>query len=89
MALPSTSGTGRCCASAGVVAGPSFSGLVVRGCEVGGVTILLVGSLAALMLGPLIRTGGSVDVKPTKQRGHNVGRAILLGLEFPSSPTSS
>ena len=49
MALPSTSGTGRCCASAGVVAGPSFSGLVVRGCEVGGVTILLVGSLAALV----------------------------------------
>lgn len=55
--------------------------LVVRGFEVGGVTILVVGSLAAFVSAALSyrRTGGRRAYEGARR---NVGRAILLGLEF-------
>lgn len=55
--------------------------LVVRGFEVGGVTILVVGSLAAFVSAALSyrRVGGRRAYEGARR---NVGRAILLGLEF-------
>ena len=55
--------------------------LVVHGFEVGGVAILVVGSLAACAAAVLNyrRLGG---VATYEQARRNVGRAILLGLEF-------
>lgn len=55
--------------------------LVVRGFEVGGVVILVVGSLAASIAGALSyrRIGGR---RAYEEARRNVGRAILLGLEF-------
>ena len=54
---------------------------VVRGFETGGVVILVVGSLAALLHAALSyrRVGG---VRAYELARRNVGRAILLGLEF-------
>jgi uncharacterized membrane protein len=54
---------------------------VVRGFEVGGVAILVVGSLAAFVSAALSyrRVGGRVVYEQARR---NVGRAILLGLEF-------
>ncbi len=55
--------------------------LVVQGFEIGGVLILVVGSLAAF-LGAAIsyrRLGGARSYEAARR---NVGRAILLGLEF-------
>jgi uncharacterized membrane protein len=54
---------------------------VVRGFETGGVVILVVGSLAALIHAALSyrRVGG---VRAYELARRNVGRAILLGLEF-------
>jgi uncharacterized membrane protein len=55
--------------------------LVVRGFEVGGVAILVVGSLAACVDAALSygRVGGAQAYEGARR---NVGRAILLGLEF-------
>jgi len=55
--------------------------LVVRGFEVGGVVILVVGSLAAFVTAALSyrRLGGRQAYEGARR---NVGRAILLGLEF-------
>jgi uncharacterized membrane protein len=54
---------------------------VVRGFEVGGVAILVVGSLAAFVSAALSyrRVGGRRAYEGARR---NVGRAILLGLEF-------
>jgi uncharacterized membrane protein len=54
---------------------------VVRGFEVGGVTILVVGSLVAFVSAALSyrRIGGRRAYEAARR---NVGRAILLGLEF-------
>jgi uncharacterized membrane protein len=54
---------------------------VVRGFEVGGVAILVVGSLAAFVSAALSypRVGGR---RAYEEARRNVGRAILLGLEF-------
>jgi uncharacterized membrane protein len=54
---------------------------VVRGFELGGVTILVVGSLASFVAAAVSyrRVGGR---KAYEQVRRNVGRAILLGLEF-------
>ena len=62
----------------------SFDGLmelVVHGFEVGGVAILVVGSLAAVAaaLASYRKVGGRVAYQAARR---NVGRAILLGLEF-------
>ena len=55
--------------------------LVVHGFEVGGVTILVVGSLAAFVRAALsYRRVGALQAYEEARR--NVGRAILLGLEF-------
>jgi uncharacterized membrane protein len=55
--------------------------LVVRGFEIGGVTILVVGSLAAFVTAALSyrRVG---PLRAYEEARRNVGRAILLGLEF-------
>jgi uncharacterized membrane protein len=55
--------------------------LVVRGFEIGGVAILVVGSLAAFVTAALSyrRVGGRQAYEEVRR---NVGRAILLGLEF-------
>lgn len=55
--------------------------LVVRGFEVGGVAILVVGSLVAVVSAALSsrRVGGRRAYEAARR---NVGRAILLGLEF-------
>jgi uncharacterized membrane protein len=55
--------------------------LVVRGFEVAGVAILVVGSLAAFVSAALSyrRVGGH---RAYERARRNVGRAILLGLEF-------
>ena len=55
--------------------------LVVHGFELGGVLILVGGALAALVdaLVILRRVGG---VKAYERARKNIGRAILLGLEF-------
>lgn len=54
---------------------------VVRGFEIGGVVILVVGSLAALIHAALsYRRVGWAEAYELARR--NVGRAILLGLEF-------
>ncbi len=54
---------------------------VVRGFEVGGVAILVVGSLAAFVSAAVSyrRVGGRRAYEGARR---NVGRAILLGLEF-------
>lgn len=54
---------------------------VVRGFEVAGVAILVLGSLAAFVSAALSyrRVGGRRAYEATRR---NVGRAILLGLEF-------
>lgn len=54
---------------------------VVRGFEVGGVAILVVGSLAAFVSAALSyrRVGPRESYEATRR---SVGRAILLGLEF-------
>ena len=54
---------------------------VVRGFEVGGVAILVVGSLVAFVSAALSyrRVGGRRAYEGARR---NVGRAILLGLEF-------
>jgi uncharacterized membrane protein len=55
--------------------------MVVRGFETGGVIILVVGSLAALVHAALsYRRVGWAEAYELARR--NVGRAILLGLEF-------
>lgn len=55
--------------------------LVVHGFEIGGVTILVVGSLAACLHALWTsRTLGGQQAYESARR--NVGRAILLGLEF-------
>ncbi|MGI8645074.1 MAG: DUF1622 domain-containing protein, partial [Nocardioides sp.] len=55
--------------------------LVVHGFEIGGVAILVVGSLAAFLTAAIsYRPGGGVRAYEGARR--NVGRAILLGLEF-------
>ncbi|MCD4527424.1 DUF1622 domain-containing protein [Nocardioides sp. cx-173] len=55
--------------------------LVVHGFEVGGVTILVVGSLVGLVAAAASyrRVGGAGAYERARR---NVGRAILLGLEF-------
>ena len=55
--------------------------MVVRGFEIGGVVILVAGSLAAVANAALSyrRIGG---VRAYEAARRNVGRAILLGLEF-------
>jgi uncharacterized membrane protein len=55
--------------------------LVVRGFELGGVAILVVGSLAAFVTAASSyrRVGGR---RAYEEARRNVGRAILLGLEF-------
>jgi uncharacterized membrane protein len=55
--------------------------LVVRGFEIGGVVILVAGSLAALLSAALSyrRVGWAASYEQARR---NVGRAILLGLEF-------
>jgi uncharacterized membrane protein len=55
--------------------------LVVHGFEIGGVAILVVGSLAAFLTAALSygRVGG---LRAYEGARRNVGRAILLGLEF-------
>lgn len=56
-------------------------GLVVHGFEIAGVTILVVGSVAALVTAAShLRRLGAVRTYQDLRR--NVGRAILLGLEF-------
>ncbi len=59
----------------------SLMELVVRGFEIGGVAILVVGSLAAFLTAALSfrRVGGR---RAYEEARRNVGRAILLGLEF-------
>ena len=62
----------------------SFDGMmeaVVRGFELGGVAILVVGSLAAFVSAARSyrRVGGRRAYEKARR---NVGRAILLGLEF-------
>ena len=62
----------------------SFDGMmeaVVRGFELGGVAILVVGSLAAFVSAARSyrRVGGR---RAYERARRNVGRAILLGLEF-------
>ena len=55
--------------------------LVVHGFEIGGVAILVVGSLAACLHAAWsYRTAGGQRAYESARR--NVGRAILLGLEF-------
>ena len=55
--------------------------MVVHGFEIGGVAILTVGSLAAFLKAALsYRSGGWKQTYEETRR--NVGRAILLGLEF-------
>ncbi|KRF01251.1 hypothetical protein ASG88_07000 [Nocardioides sp. Soil777] len=55
--------------------------LVVHGFEIGGVAILVVGSLAACLHAAWsYRTVGGQQAYESARR--NVGRAILLGLEF-------
>jgi uncharacterized membrane protein len=55
--------------------------LVVHGFEIGGVAILVVGSLAACVHAAWsYRTMGGQQAYESARR--NVGRAILLGLEF-------
>ena len=55
--------------------------LVVRGFEIGGVAILVVGSLAAFVTAAAsYRRVGALHAYEGARR--NVGRAILLGLEF-------
>jgi uncharacterized membrane protein len=55
--------------------------LVVRAFELGGVTILVIGSLAAFVTAALsYRKVGAVRAYEGARR--NVGRSILLGLEF-------
>jgi uncharacterized membrane protein len=55
--------------------------LVVHGFEIGGVAILVVGSLAACLNAAWsYRTVGGQQAYESARR--NVGRAILLGLEF-------
>ena len=55
--------------------------LVVHGFEIGGVAILVLGSLAAFLGAALtFRRGGGLRAYEDLRR--NVGRAILLGLEF-------
>ena len=55
--------------------------LVVHGFEIGGVTILVVSSLAALVTAAFsYRRIGAIRTYEDLRR--NVGRAILLGLEF-------
>ena len=55
--------------------------LVVHGFEIGGVLILVVGSLAAFVTAAVSfrRVGG---LRAYEGARRNVGRAILLGLEF-------
>jgi uncharacterized membrane protein len=55
--------------------------LVVHGFEIGGVAILVVGSLAAFLTAAVSyrRIGG---LRAYEGARRNVGRAILLGLEF-------
>jgi uncharacterized membrane protein len=55
--------------------------LVVHGFEIGGVAILVIGSLAAVVqaLGSYRSTGARLAYESARR---NVGRAILLGLEF-------
>jgi uncharacterized membrane protein len=55
--------------------------LVVRGFEIGGVTILVAGSLSALVgaVACYRRTGARAAYEQVRR---DVGRAILLGLEF-------
>lgn len=55
--------------------------LVVRGFELGGVAILVAGSLSAFVRAALSfrRVGGRQAYEEARR---NVGRAILLGLEF-------
>jgi uncharacterized membrane protein len=55
--------------------------LVVRGFEIGGVVILVAGSLAALLRAAYTyrRVGWAASYEQARR---NVGRAILLGLEF-------
>ena len=54
---------------------------VVHGFEIGGVTILVVGSLAAFVTAAFsFRRVGALRAYEEARR--NVGRAILLGLEF-------
>ena len=55
--------------------------LVVHGFEIGGVLILVVGSLAAFVTAAISyrRVGG---LRAYEGARRNVGRAILLGLEF-------
>jgi len=59
----------------------SLMELVVHGFEIGGVAILVVGSLAAFLTAALSfrRVGGR---RAYEEARRNVGRAILLGLEF-------
>jgi uncharacterized membrane protein len=54
---------------------------VVRGFEVGGVAIPVVGSLAAFV-SAVSRTGGSVDAEPMRERVAMSGVPFSLGLEF-------
>jgi len=55
--------------------------LVVHGFEIGGVTILVVGSLAAFVTAAsTARRRGAMRTYEGLRR--NIGRAILLGLEF-------
>ena len=55
--------------------------LVVHGFEIGGVAILVVGSLAACLHAAWsYRTAGGQQAYESARR--NVGRAVLLGLEF-------
>lgn len=55
--------------------------MVVRGFEIGGVAILVMGSLAAFVSAAATfrRVGGRASYEAVRR---NVGRAILLGLEF-------
>jgi uncharacterized membrane protein len=55
--------------------------LVVHGFEIGGVAILVIGSLAAVVqaLGSYRSIGARLAYESARR---NVGRAILLGLEF-------
>ena len=59
----------------------SLMELIVHGFEIGGVTILVLGSLAAFLTAALSfrRVGGH---RAYEEARRNVGRAILLGLEF-------
>lgn len=59
----------------------SLMELVVHGFEIGGVAILVIGSVAAFLTAALSfrRVGGQ---RAYEEARRNVGRAILLGLEF-------